>query len=167
MRWLSGRGRLASEPSDMSERPKRPAARLLVNGPEGRLLLFRFTPGNRPPFWCTPGGAVDPGESFEEAARRELLEETGLDRDPGPCVAVRHVDFISLEGVHVDAEERYFAVSAHDQQIDTAGHTALEQSVMQSHRWFSIAELAAHDEAYFPVDLIDLWRELIAEQAWA
>lgn len=160
MRSPSARGRR------VSDRPKRPAARLLVSGPGG-LLLFRFTPGNRPPFWCTPGGAVDPGESFEAAARRELFEETGLDRDPGPCVAVRHVDFVSLEGIHVDAEERYFAVSVDDVRIDTAGHTALEQRVMQSHRWFSIEELVAHDEAYFPIDLIPLWRELIAEQAWA
>lgn len=149
----------------MSSRPKRPAARLLVTDPLGRLLLFRFTPPDRRPFWCTPGGAVDPGESFEAAARRELREETGLDRPPGPCIAIRHVDFISLEGVHVDAEERYFSVRVEDARIDTAGHTALEQQLMRAWRWWTPAALAAQDEPWFPADLIDLWQAVLAGQA--
>ncbi len=141
-------------------RARRPAARLLVTDPAGRLLLFRFTPTDRAPFWVTPGGALDRGESFEAAARRELIEETGFDRDPGPCVAVRHVTFITLEGVEVDAEERYFAVQVEEARIDTAGHTALERRVMQSHRWWTPQALTAQDEAYFPIDLIALWRDL-------
>ena len=146
----------------MSARAKRPAARLLVLDPDGRLLLFRFTPDDRPPFWVTPGGAVDRGETFEQAARRELREETGLDMEPGPLVAVRHVQFLTLEGIKVDAEERFYAVSVDRAEIETGGHTELERSVMLSHRWWTPEELALLDEPYYPVDLLDIWRDLMA-----
>ena len=41
-----------------------------------RILLVRHTYG--PLNWELPGGASEPGESFEGTALRELLEETGL-----------------------------------------------------------------------------------------
>ena len=134
----------------------RPAARIMLVDGAGRTLMFRFTPDDRPPFWCTPGGAVDPGESYEDAAHRELLEETGLDRDCGPQVARRQVEFRTIEGVEVEADERYFRVDVDAHDVTAAGHTVLEQRVMQSWRWFTRQELAAHDEPYFPTDLIEL-----------
>ena len=57
----------------------RPAARLIVLDPEGRALMFRYDVPGRDPFWVTAGGEVEPGETFEDAARRELLEETGCE----------------------------------------------------------------------------------------
>ncbi len=144
-------------------RAKRPAARLLVTDPGGRLLLFRFTPADRPPFWCTPGGALDPGESYEVAAVRELREETGfVITDPGPVVAIRHVRFVTLEGVNVDAEEHYFSITMPEARVDISGHTPLERAVMQAHRWFTPDALAALDEAFFPEDLPELWATLPA-----
>ena len=96
------------------------------------------------------------GESYEDTAHRELLEETGLDRDCGPQVARRQVEFRTIEGVEVEADERYFRVDVDAHDATAAGHTVLEQRVMQSWRWFTRQELAAHDEPYFPTDLIEL-----------
>ncbi len=58
----------------------------------GAALLVRR---GRPPAqgqWSIPGGAQKLGESAEAAARRELLEETGL--EAGPLSLIAHVDSI-------------------------------------------------------------------------
>lgn len=50
------------------------SAVLVFNKDYEVLLQLRSDTGK----WGIPGGAMEPGESFEETARRELMEETGL-----------------------------------------------------------------------------------------
>lgn len=137
-------------------RAARPAARILLLDAQDRVLLFRFDPADRPPFWCTPGGALDPGESYKQAAARELLEETGIVAPVGAEIARRFVQFTTIEGVPVDADERYFRVRTDRAAIDTTRHTPLEQRVMREWRWFTRGEIARHPEPIFPEDLLDL-----------
>lgn len=134
-------------------RPARTAARIVLLDRAGRVLLFRFEPDDRPPFWCTPGGALEPGESYAEAARRELFEECGIDAEPGAEILQRYAEFTTIEGVPVRADERYFFIRTEVTDIDTRGHTALEQRVMTRWRWFAAAELAELAEPFFPEDL--------------
>ncbi len=56
----------------------RPAVGVVPIADDGRVLLidhYRVITGRRG--WEVPAGRLDPGESVDEAARRELLEETG------------------------------------------------------------------------------------------
>ena len=134
----------------------RPSARILLLDRAARILLFRFAAAGQEGYWATPGGALDPGEDYAACARRELREETGLDADCGEEVARRVVAFVTLQGVPVVADERYFLVRTDRTEISTDGHSALERELMQTWRWFSRDELKCYDEAIFPEDLLEM-----------
>ena len=48
---------------------------VLVENEKGEVLLQRRSDTGE---WCVPGGALEPGETYTEAATRELYEEVGI-----------------------------------------------------------------------------------------
>jgi 8-oxo-dGTP pyrophosphatase MutT (NUDIX family) len=134
----------------------RRAARVLLFGADGRLLLFRYTPDWTKPFWTAPGGECDAGEDFAEAARRELFEETGIRAAPAPLGYVREDLFETLQREPVRSLEHFFWARTALGDIDVSGHTELERSVMQQHRWFTTEEIAGWPETIFPDNLAAL-----------
>lgn len=78
-------------------------AGVVILNNKSEVLLQRRGDDNN---WCIPGGMVEPGETIEEAAKREVYEETGITVDD-----LTFFNVYSGEGQHhiyPDGNEVYF-----------------------------------------------------------
>jgi 8-oxo-dGTP diphosphatase len=145
---------------------RRASSRLLVVDRNNRVLLFRFVFKRGPlagqNYWATPGGALEEGESFADAARRELFEETGILRDTvGQEVTEREFVLQLHNGEYVVAEERFFLVRVTDRSLSRDHWTPIEIEVMTDHRWWSVEELTSTSEKVFPETLAAILAKIL------
>jgi 8-oxo-dGTP diphosphatase len=140
---------------DVEALPERHCARLLILDAQSRILLFRYADGRRPPFWATVGGQVTPGESIEQAAARELREETGYCDDVGAFVRRRDEVYQAGDVPLSRWVEHYFVVHTAGGPIQTAEWTHEERRTIREWRWWSVSELRALTEQVFPLWLAD------------
>lgn len=139
---------------------KRPSSRLLIIDEEGRLLLFWFRYEDRS-FWATPGGALEPGETFKQAAARELYEEAGLTEDVGDEVWRCNTRFTGPDDVPIEAEEAYFLVRTRPEDVDFSHWTPDETQMIQKTAWLSRDEITTLEDPVFPENISHVLAEAL------
>jgi 8-oxo-dGTP pyrophosphatase MutT (NUDIX family) len=129
-------------------------AAVLIHDSLQRLLLLQRSDSHT---WGFPGGAVEPGEVIEEAARRETLEETSLE-----------VDDLKLYGVYSGPElfyeypngDQVYNVTIIYQAHKVAGNICLNEE-HTAWQYFPVADIPAN----ISPPLIPVIQEYIARQA--
>jgi 8-oxo-dGTP pyrophosphatase MutT (NUDIX family) len=139
---------------------EREAARVVLVADGSVLLQQGFDPGQPEAgsWWLTPGGGLNDGETVEDGAVREVLEETGLRLSPvqlGPVIATRVASF-EFERRRFRQSESFFAVNVEGFTPQHHGWDEVEQRALLGHRWWTVEELRATDEAVYPSELADV-----------
>ncbi|MDX3695244.1 NUDIX hydrolase [Streptomyces europaeiscabiei] len=153
---------------DTYEGGLRRVARVILLDPQERILLLHGHEPDDPAddWWFTPGGGVEGAETREEAALRELAEETGItDVELGPVLWRRMCSF-PFAGRRWDQDEWYYLARTTDTRRVVpvgAGLTELERRSVAGARWWTCGELARAHETVYPTRLAELLRTLLDE----
>ncbi|MGW0607190.1 NUDIX domain-containing protein [Streptomyces sp. NPDC002640] len=147
----------------------RPAARVICLDAAHRVLLLRW----RDPFdgarlWEPPGGGIDPGGTPLAAARRELVEETGLDAGAVIDRSVPVDRDVRWNGKRYTGTEHFF-LARFTGERPAPVRTGLmpdEQVALQSYAWVARSELDSLRDPVEPPSLLSVLRELVPDGPW-
>jgi ADP-ribose pyrophosphatase YjhB (NUDIX family) len=71
---------------------------------DGKLLCCKLKPykgsltsEGPKPYWCLPGGGLDPEEALLDGMRREMVEETGIEPSVGNLLYIQQFTFRGVE----------------------------------------------------------------------
>ena len=115
---------------------------------EHRVLLVKRGHAPLKGRWSLPGGAVEVGETLEEAVAREVLEETGVTIEVGPIVEV--LDRISRD---VDGRVEHHFVLV-DFVARPSGGVLRSASDADDAQWVLVSELEKYEVAPVTVGVI-------------
>ena len=144
----------------------RASSRVLLIDPSGAALMFlQYGKSHSvPPRWITPGGGVDPGESHDQAAIREVFEETGLRLESVPA-AFLDEDFEPDQRWHPYQRGHWAWYDVRVDRFDSVrdGWTDEERSDVVEWRWMTADELAVEIHDVEPETLPAMLRRRIEE----
>jgi 8-oxo-dGTP pyrophosphatase MutT (NUDIX family) len=154
-------------PDDLPVR-ERDVVRLVVLDANDEVLLFHTHDPTYPElgqWWELPGGGIEPGETYRDAAVRELLEETGIAitaDSVGAATWSRRASFRYRGTRHLQNEVvALVRLSGPGPAVDGSQRVEFEDDDYFGFRWWPVAELISSRERFYPGRLPELLGALL------
>lgn len=139
---------------------ERSVVRLVVLDTQDKMLLFHTRDLGNPDlgtWWELPGGGIDPGETYRDAAVRELREETGIIAERsrvGPPAWKRRASFrYRQERRLYDEVIVTVRLPAPAPGIDESQRLDYEKEDDFGYRWWPVPEVLSSSERFYPGNL--------------
>jgi 8-oxo-dGTP pyrophosphatase MutT (NUDIX family) len=148
---------------------ERDVVRAVVVDVRERMLLFRTRDPTYPElgtWWELPGGGLEPGETYREAAVRELAEEAGIVVTPdqiGEPSWRRRATF-RYRGRRLINNEVIVPVrlTTVGPAVDGAGRVDFEDEDYYDFRWWPVPEVIGSPDRFYPGRLPELLEPFLA-----
>ena len=127
-----------------------PSVAALIRDSSGRILLLQKAEDGR---WSLPAGGIEPGESPEEAVRREVAEETGLAVTTAVLVAA--VGGRPFRARYPNGDEVEFTVCVFECAVRPDAPRAVDGEAA-AFRWAEPAAAAAALDLPYPPSLFEV-----------
>ena len=146
----------------MSEN-KRKSVKVLLLNENNELLLLRCVDKSVTsidgkqitPLWFLPGGKIEKNETIQEAAIREIQEETGIiepELKLGPVIWHGELDLI-IAGKEVNLDETFIVARTTEAKISPAALSEWEKQAITNIEWFSLERVQNCQEPVYPAIL--------------
>ena len=142
----------------------RKSARAIVINNKNQMFLFQYMFDyleDSKAIWITPGGSLEEGESFEDALKREVYEELGVQlTKESPEVYYRNPIYTLKSGEKVQSVEKFFLVVLEEDSFSFNHWTESEKKRMLAGKWWSMEEIEKSEDEFFTKDILRIMMEL-------